>query len=36
MQLVIIILTPVERKTLQVFFKGRPRIKLLWFAARKQ
>jgi hypothetical protein len=31
-----IILTPIERETLQVFFKGSPCAKLPWFSARKQ
>jgi hypothetical protein len=31
-----IILTPIERETIQVFFKESPRAELPWFAARKQ
>jgi hypothetical protein len=31
-----IILTPIERETLQVYFKESPRAELPWFAARKQ
>jgi hypothetical protein len=29
-------LNPLERETLQVFFKESPRAELPWFAARKQ
>jgi hypothetical protein len=31
-----IILTPIERETLQGFFKENPLADLPWFAARKQ
>jgi hypothetical protein len=31
-----IILTPIERETLQVFFKESTHAELPWFAARKQ
>jgi hypothetical protein len=36
MQWIMIILMPIERETLQVFFKESPHAELLWFAARKQ